>query len=95
MKKSFKKYVICTMLLILAAALMFTVGFTYLCIADTNSGQNYNVINVEIEPENDTIDITIYQKDIELIAKTIYGVRDVWILTQRSRIFLAIGNNNP
>ena len=92
MKKSFKKYVICTMLLILAAALMFTVGFTYLCIADTNSGQNYNVINVEIEPGNDTIDITIYQKDIELIAKTIYGEARGCSIVEQSAVIWCILN---
>ena len=88
MNKTTKNYII---LLIAVVALLSIVK----CTADTNLDQNTNLINIETMQENDsddTVDITIYQKDIELIAKTVYGEARGCSVVEQSAVIWCILN---
>ena len=71
---------------------MFLGGLAYICAADTNSEQNPIVIKEEYTKPEDTIDITIYQKDIELIAKTVYGEARGCSIVEQSAVIWCILN---
>lgn len=89
MNNSVKNYINCVILLIIIVTLMFIGGFAYMCAADTNSEQNITLIK---ENPEDTIDITIYQKDIELIAKTVYGEARGCSIAEQSAVIWCILN---
>lgn len=95
MNKAFKNIINYIILLLVAVVLILVGGFAYLCSADTDSEQNNNVIIVEPTPEKEntgTIDITIYQKDIELIAKTVYGEARGCSVVEQSAVIWCILN---
>lgn len=89
MIKIVKKYIACVVLLIVIISLMFIGGFTYICSADTNLEQNSIVIKEELEP---AVQITVNQKDVELLAKTVYGEARGCSVVEQSAVIWCILN---
>ena len=90
MNKTIKNYVVCVILLIIIVTCMFVGGFAYLRAADASTIEHTAVITQE--NNTDTIDITIYQKDIELIAKTVYGEARGCSVVEQSAVIWCILN---
>ena len=92
MKITAKTYIIYVILLIVVVTLMFLGGFAYMCVADTNTEQNITLIKEEQVQEKPALQITLNQKDIELIAKTVYGEARGCSVVEQSAVIWCILN---
>lgn len=63
-----------------------------MCAADTNSEKNSIVIEEKPEQEKPSLQITLNQKDIELIAKTVYGEARGCSVVEQSAVIWCILN---
>ena len=95
MNKDLRNIIISIVLSIICAALICLGVLVCIHLEDANLEPNTNLINVESTLENNntgTLDITIYQKDIELIAKTVYGEARGCSVAEQSAVIWCILN---
>lgn len=94
MSKSVKGYIIYVILLITIVSLMLVGGFVHMCSADSNLEQKSIVIKEESVQENNyvVVSITLNQRDIELIAKTVYGEARGCSVVEQSAVIWCILN---
>lgn len=63
-----------------------------MCSADTNVEQNVIVVEEKQEQENSALQITLNQREIELIAKTVYGEARGCSVVEQSAVIWCILN---